>query len=364
MFTMNNNVLYGVAALVVFSSCANTTKSTTEDVVAYDSLSVVQPAVVTEATLNDTDDPAIWINPTDPAQSLVLGTDKGNETGGIYVFNLEGKIDSSRSVFNLKRPNNIDIEYGFNLNGTSTDIAVFTERGRNMLRVFSLPGMKALDNGGIEVFEGDSMRQPMGIGLYKEPNTGNIYAIVSRKSGPDGSYLWEYRLDANDEGTVTGTKVRAFGTFKGGKEIEAIAVDDQLGYVYYSDETCCIRQYDASPDSSNAELSTFGTTGFAGDQEGISIYPTNETSGYILVSDQQVNRFRIFSREGSSDDTFNHRLLKIVNVGAIESDGSDVTPLPLNDTFQHGLFVAMSTDRTFHFYRWEDIAGNELNVAH
>ncbi len=323
--------------------------------------SAVQPAVITEQTLNDTDDPAIWINPKDPSKSLILGTDKGNTTGGIYVFNLDGKIDTTRSVFNLKRPNNIDIEYGFDVNGEKTDIAVFTERGRNMIRVYSLPDMKELDNGGIDVFAGESQRKPMGIGLYKKPDSGKIYAIVSRKSGPDGTYLWEYLLSADSNNHVTGKKVREFGKFKGNKEIEAIAVDDELGYVYYSDERYGIHQYYASPDSSNTELSLFGTSGFEADQEGISILPTSHQNGYILVSDQSANRFQIFKREGTSQNPFDHKLCKIVNVAATQSDGSDITPAALNETFKNGIFVAMSNNRTFHYYRLEDIIKTKDN---
>ncbi len=362
---MNRNrfLLSLLAGSIVMAGCRSMNRDSRHDVVVYDSLTVVQPAVVTELTLNDTDDPAIWVNPDDPGKSLILGTDKGDTTGGVFVFTLDGKIDSSRSVFNLKRPNNIDIEYGFRLGETKTDIAVFTERGRNMIRVYSLPGMNELDNGGIEVFETDSLREPMGIALYKDPKTAAIYAIVSRKFGADGSYLWQYLLTSPDGKTVSGTKVREFGHFRGGKEIESIAVDDELGYVYYSDELFGIHQYYASPDRGNAELSTFGTTGFTGDQEGISIYKTSATDGYILVSDQLSNRFRIFSREGTPENPFEHRLLKIVNVAARESDGSEVIEVPLNGAFNHGLFAVMSTDRTFHFYRWEDIAGKDLTVA-
>jgi len=40
-----------------------------------------------------------------------------------------------------------------------------------------------------------------------------------------------------------------------------------------------------------------------------------------------------------------------------------VTSVPLNQTFPHGLFVAMSEDRTFHYYSWSDIAGTELEMA-
>jgi myo-inositol-hexaphosphate 3-phosphohydrolase len=229
-----------------------------------------------------------------------------------------------------------------------------------MIRVFSLPDMKEIDNGGIEVFVGESQRDPMGISLYK--NSDNVYAIVGRKSGPDGTFLWQYKLYTDENGFVNGKKVRAFGRFSGKKEIESIVVDDDLGFVYYSDETVGVRQFFASADSSGRELSMFATKGVKNDHEGLSIFPTSEKTGYILLSDQQANRFQIFSREGTGDEPFNHKLIKVVKVAARDSDGSDVTAVSLNNTFKHGLFVAMSTDKTFHFYRWEDIAGKTLLV--
>lgn len=341
--------------LCCFVSCNSYKKNLdTNDIV----VKAIQPVIVTEKTLNDSDDPAIWINPSDPSKSLVLGTDKGDTTGGIYVFDLQGKIDHKKTVLNLKRPNNIDIEYGFDYKGKKIDIAVFTERGRKMIRVYSLPDMQELDNGGIKVFEGDSLRDPMGISLYK--TSTDIYAIVGRKSGPDGSFLWQYKLYTDANGFVTGKKVRAFGRFSGKKEIESIVVDDVLGYVYYSDETVGVRQFYASPDSSGKELSLFATKGVKNDHEGLSIFPTSGTTGYILLSDQQANRFHIYSREGNKEQPYVHKLLKVVKVAARDSDGSDVTSTPLNETFKHGLFVVMSTDKTFHFYRWEDIAGKTL----
>ncbi|TVQ40440.1 MAG: phytase, partial [Spirochaetaceae bacterium] len=67
----------------------------------------------------------------------------------------------------------------------------------------------------------ESDRRAMGIGLYKRPSDGEIFAIVSRKSGPSGSYLWQYRLHDDGTGQVVGTHVRSFGLFSGSGEIEA-----------------------------------------------------------------------------------------------------------------------------------------------
>ena len=101
---------------------------------------------------------------------------------------------------------------------------------------------------------------PMGIGLYKRPKDGAIFAIVSPKAGPRQYYLWQYRLEDDGTGRVKATFVRRFGDFSGVGEIEAIAVDDELGYVYYADEVAGIHKWLADPDAPGAdrELTLFG----------------------------------------------------------------------------------------------------------
>lgn len=322
---------------------------------------IIKPVIITDTVKHDTDDPAIWINPADPAASLILGTDK-DQDGALYVFDLQGRILQDKVVHNLQRPNNVDVEYGLNLQGKPTDIAAVTERFTHKLRIYSLPDMKPVDGGGIEVFTGETgteYRDLMGIALYKDP-AGKIYAVVGRKTGPrHGEYLWQYLLEDNGQGMVKGTLIRKFGKFSGKKEIEAIAVDDVLGYIYYSDEGYGIRKYYADPAKGNEELTVLGRKGFKQDHEGISIYPVTDSTGYILVSDQQTNHFHIFSREGSNGNPHQHTLVRSVHLSTLESDGSDVVAKPLNATFTKGLFVAMSTDKTFHFYRWEDLMGKD-----
>ena len=137
------NLLFTVAAIAL--SVASCKQSSPAEQAKADSLGAaspdVKPAIVTQPVLFDSDDPAIWVNPANPAQSLVIGTDK-NETGALYVFDLDGKIVQNKVVKGLKRPNNVDIAYGLTLNGKPTDIAVTTERMTHKLRMFSLPDMK------------------------------------------------------------------------------------------------------------------------------------------------------------------------------------------------------------------------------
>ncbi len=328
----------------------------------------ISPRVTTQPAIHDTDDPAIWINYESPENSLIIGTDK-DEDGALYVYDLQGNIIEDKVVRGIRRPNNVDIEYGLLLNGEPVDLAVTTERYESRLRVFSLPDMQPVDNGGIPVFEGETeedFHSPMGIALYKRPSDNAIFAIVSRKAGPtDGGYLWQYRLHDDGSGHIAGTLIRQFGLWCGEGEIEAVAVDDALGYVYYSDEPAGIRKYYADPDHPNAaeELALFGTNQFVEDREGISIYTIDDGTGYILVSDQQRNAFQVFPREGKPSNPHQHDLIKTVFVSTNESDGSDVTVTSLPPLFPNGLFVAMSNNRTFQLYGWEDIAGDDLVVA-
>jgi 3-phytase len=127
--------------------------------------------------------------------------------------------------------------------------------------------------------------------------------------------------------------------------------------VYYSDETVGVRKYAADPDApeANRELALFGTSGFASDHEGISIYRRDDGTGYVLVSDQQANSFQVFPREGTPGHPHDHPSLATFAVAAIESDGSEVTSRALGARFPHGLLVAMSNGRVFHYYAWEDV---------
>jgi len=328
---------------ILFTACK-------DDKLAPVAANAVKPTAVTEALPHDTDDPSIWIHPTDASKSIIVGNDKDTD-GGLYAFDLKGKI--LKKSIPLKRPNNVDIAYGLIIDGKKVDIAVTTERESNKIRIFSLPDLEPIDNGGILVFEGEEMRDPMGVSLYKRPKDGKIFAVVGRKSGPTGSYLWQYEIFGN--GKFADAKVvRKFGTYSGKKEIEAIAVDNELGAIYYCDEQVGIRKYKADPAlNDNKELAFFGQKDFKADHEGIAIYKKTDSTGYILVSNQQANTFMVYPREGTNGNPNQYTLLAEVPTSTIECDGADVTSINLGGPYKNGLFVAMSNGMTFHYYAWD-----------
>lgn len=345
---------YLLLPIVLAFACRPNSRERTPDSLPLATDTLV-PDIVTDTLPGDSDDPAIWVNAQDPSRSLVLGTDKGDSAGGVYAFTLDGTIDRARSVTPLLRMNNVDLQQGITVPAMPSDIAVATERRRMALRVFALPSMRPIDGGGIPVFGGDTARAPMGVALYQRARDGALFAIVGGKGGPtNGTYLAQYQLGIS-QGRVTATLVRMFGAYSGRKEIEAIAVDDALGFVYYSDEGVGVRKYHADPDSGAAELALFATTNVVEDHEGIAVYARADGSGYLLLSDQQGQRLHVFPREGRPGAPHDHPLLAVLPVRALETDGIDATSASLGPAFPQGMLAMMSNRGAFHFYRWEAV---------
>jgi 3-phytase len=317
----------------------------------------------------DPDDPAIWVHPTDPSRSLIIGTMKvASPAGAIVVFGMDGQI--RQVISGLDRPNNVDVEYGFRLAGREIDLAIATERLARQLRVFRIDRAdgRLVDLGGIPILQDQSGEAgaPMGIGLYRRDRDGAIFAIVAPKTGPRDGYLWQFRLVDTGSGRMGATLVRRFGTFSATavreeNEIEAVAVDDELGYVYYADEADGIHKWHANPDHPDAarELAHFGRTGFRGDREGIAIYSSAGGAGYIVCTDQldRDSEYHLYPREGTPANPHDHsREIAVLRGGADATDGLEISARALGPGLPSGVMVAMnSAVRNFLVFRWQDV---------
>ena len=334
----------------------------------------------TASLSNDPDDPAVWVHPTDPSGSLILGTMKvAAPAGAVVAFGMDGQI--RQVISGIDRPNNIDVEYGLQLGGKRFDIAVVTERLARQLRIFRIEPTdgRLVDIGAVPVLQGEpgETGAPMGIALYRRPRDGATFAIVAPKEGPRQGYLWQYRLADAGAGRVGATLVRRLGNFsatsiRDENEIEAVAVDDALGYLYYSDEADGIHKWHADPDHADAarELAHFARTGFRGDREGIAIYALPDGTGYIVVTDQidEDSEYHLYPREGAAGNPHDHsREIAVLRGGADATDGIEISSRPLGPGLPSGVLVAMNSGpRNFLVFRWQDIAAAvkpELRLA-
>jgi 3-phytase len=330
----------------------------------------IESEYATASLANDPDDPAIWVHPKDASLSLIVATMKvAAPAGAIVVFGMDGQI--RQVISGIDRPNNVDVEYGLQMGGRSIDVAVATERLGRRLRLFRIDSQerRLVDLGGIPILEGETGEAgaPMGIGLYRRARDGAIFAIVAPKEGPKEGYLWQYRLLDAGGGRAGAKFVRRFGNFsattvRDENEIEAVAVDDGLGYVYYADEADGIHKWHADPDHAEAgrELAHFGKSGYRGDREGIAIYNLPDGTGYIVCTDQldEDSEYHVYPREGAPGNPHDHsREVAVLRGGADATDGIEISSAPLGPGLPSGVLIAMnSTPRNFLVFRWQDVA--------
>ena len=115
------------------------------------------------ASSNDAaDDPAIWVHPTDPARSLIIGTDKKH---GLDVYDLSGKRVQSLPD---GRMNNVDLRYGFPLGGGEVAIVAATNRTDQTLALYAVDANGRLSN----VADGKiatGLADPYGLCMYRSP---------------------------------------------------------------------------------------------------------------------------------------------------------------------------------------------------
>lgn len=331
----------------------------------------LEAALATAVVPDDPDDPAIWVHPTDPSRSLILGTNKvAAPNGAVVVFGLDGRV--RQTIGNIDRPNNIDVEPAVRLGSGTVDLVVTTERLKHRLRAFRIdPEDERLHElGSVPVLEGEvgERGEPMGIALYRRASDGRVFAIVAPKLGSATNYLWQYALGIDAAGTLTGTLVRRFGAFSGigaepgeAGEIEAVVVDDELGYVYYSDERFGIRKWHADPDhvDRDKELAVFGRSGYEADREGLAIYQEAGGGGYLISVDQIEGGsvLKAYRRAGEPGAPHDHsKVVFDVKTAADATDGIEATSRAF-PRWPAGVVVMMNSGpKNFLVFDWRTLS--------
>jgi 3-phytase len=193
--------------------------------------------------------------------------------------------------------------------------------------------------------------------LYRRRADGALFVIASTERGRQHE-LHQYRLADDGTGHVKGTYVRTLGRGSITGYAEGLVADDELGWVYASDEDRAVLQYHADPDSSAERLGTFALDdGILGDREGLAIYDCGGGRGWIVLSSQGNSTVKVYRREGEPGAPLSHPLVAtLATPGSRETDGLDITSVPLPG-FRAGMLAKHdSKQRRFVFYSWADAA--------
>lgn len=320
------------------------------------------------------DDPAIWYNFSDPASSVIFGSDKQK---GIIAYNLDGEI---LSFTGAGRINNIDVRYGFDLGNRKIDLLGGSNRSDNSIVIYEiLPDSgklrpllsKPVISGVDEVYgfalyhrlNPDTVFTDTIINSEKLKNvllTNNYYAFVNSKKGE----IEQWEILPDNDSTIKLNKVREI---KLKSQLEGMVADDELGYLYVGEENKGIWKFFADPYINNDRKLIADTTEsyLVPDIEGLTMYYAKDKSGYLLASVQGINQFAVFERLGTNKYVGNFAIIDGLIDGAEETDGIDVLNLALGSKYPDGIFVVQdgynfknsdSATQNFKMVSWGNIA--------
>jgi 3-phytase len=292
------------------------------------------------------DDPAIWVNRKNPAESLVIGTDKDNSSGGLHVYGLDG---TERQRLAVGETNNADVRYDFELGGTTTDIVASTNRTSDSIDFFSVNASQGRLEPVGSIETGVTV---YGVCLYRSAKSNKLYAFATdRRNGVE-----QYEVGGAGD-AVTGKLVRTLDTQS---TTEGCVADDELGHLYLGEERRGVWKYGAEPDSGQTRtaMDTVGSGRLEADVEGIAIYDTGRGAGYVVVSSQGSSTFAVYERAGDNAYVGSFEITGPDGDDVTDTDGIDVTSVPLGSGFAGGLMVVHDASNdgetsNFKFVSWD-----------
>ncbi len=350
---------------------------------------IVKPVLETQRTTQpnfDADDMAFWINSNDPTNgSMVIATQK---IAGYSVYDVEGN-----TLIDVKpegiRFNNVDVMYGFELNGELVDLAIFTDRGTNKFAIYTIstesPYLTEVTDYGQteELFAAEEAGEDTAYGLavYKSVVDGKFYAYATQNG---------YNLAAQFELKAMGDKIGwekvrtiTLAADDDDKHAEGMVVDQEYGKLYIGQEEVgvYITDAEAAADTVLTEddlLLEEGDYNIVEDIEGMTIYYKDNGEGYVMISSQGNYSFGVFNRTPNGVTNGYVSTFIIADDmngidGVQETDSLDVTNCPIGTQFPHGALIVQDgmdttpdpddTETNFKWVKWEDVAAGLGDIS-
>ncbi|MDT3280522.1 phytase [Shewanella scandinavica] len=305
------------------------------------------------------DDPAIWVHPTEPEKSLVLGT---NKRWGLLSFNMRGE---QVQALPSGRINNVDLRQQVLLGGKKRDIAVATQREHDSLAFYEIDAA-----GKITEYpnQATNMTDIYGMCLYQDEQT--LYVFANEKSGR----IAQYRVDWQQNGPSI-TLVRDIHT---PSQVEGCVVDEAQHALFIGEEDKGIWRFNAKADASTEGKLIIKAEGdLVADVEGISLYQGATIKGkkqdLLVVSSQGNNSYLLYQASAPYTQVGRFRIGVNLNGmenghetsidGSAETDGLAVTHLPVgHGVWQQGMLVVQDghnhlpdANQAFKWLPWSSI---------
>lgn len=299
----------------------------------------------------DSDDPAVWANPVDGGQSIVITTAKN---GGLRSFDLAGQELQRIEPAGI-RYNNVDTLYNVSLGGKLVDIAVASDRENDTLAIFSIdPATRlltditatTLSDDAFSIFGvDDGEATAYGLTSYTSPVDGASYVFVTQAGG---AKIAQLRIEDAGGGKAGAVLVRTLelpvapGDDPADYQSEGITIDRETGIGYVTVEgELGLLAFEAEPTGGTAfeTVAPIDFAEFVPDLEGVAILYGRRGNGALVVSSQGDSSFAVFDRK-----TWEYKGSFAIGDGrrtdgVEESDGLEIFSGALGDAFPRGLLI-------------------------
>lgn len=277
------------------------------------------------------DDPAIWVNPTDPSKSLVYGS---NKKGGLAVYDLSGnEVD----YYPLGNINNVDIINNFSLGGRLITVLGCSNRSSQSIDLLQIKedGTLQLITSRPQAVDPLLIDDIYGFCFAEDKITHKAYCIINGKNG----FVQQFEMIANGEAIDLELK----RSVQFDSQTEGMVADNLFGYLYVGEEGKGVWKLQIDPLSKDKKTflkdSGKSNRNISYDIEGMSIYESGDT-GFLIVSSQGNFSYAIFDRVEENRYLGSFKIVKSLTLdGVEETDGLAIVSDSLSVDFPNGIMV-------------------------
>ena len=292
------------------------------------------------------DDVAIWVNPNNHDQTIVIGTDK---KWGLITYNLKGEI---LSEVQEGRINNVDVLPLIKTeNKTSFPIICSSNRSDNSVifhRLYPTGRLQSIDK--FKFFP--NLKEVYGICFYEDND--HIYLFVSDKKGT---------IEQWDMGSKNFfTKAKLIRTIKVRSTVEGMVGDPFYKKLYFAEEKKGLWQINVYPDKDLDKKLILKTDKkiLKADWEGLALWEKQNGYGFILISIQGSNKFCFVSRKTKQIvKTFEIKSTPQID-GVEDTDGLALKVFK-SDLFPEGILVVQDGKNGVENQNFKYISLSKLN---
>lgn len=339
---MRKSILSALCGTALLAACA-----TPQPMISYPAVDI-PPAGQTDpvgtSNADAADDPAFWVNPANPAASIMIGTDK---KAGLYSYGLDGK---KRHFIDAGLLNNVDL-----WPMAESALVAASDRNDPMNAHIALFAMDANGRftamGKLPAGKGEAY----GICVQNGPmEAGERIVFAANKDGT----VHEIAVMQEADGAFTSTMRR---TWKLPTQIEGCVTNPENGDLYIGEEDVGIwRVRTSQPDAQMEVFASVGAEdGLVADVEGLAFAARDGKPDLLIASSQGDNAYAVFDAEtGALLGRFR------ISGGAIgstqETDGIDLVLADDLPNYPGGIFMAQDGDnapaaQNFKMVSWQAI---------